>query len=201
MKIYLLVDHPRHYQFAYFGHLGTWVDDDEDCEQCELSTSLLTEPILVEWEPGNDVIGDIAWCSYTFIVVSRVRDFLVARNFECGFGRTEVVPPEKPRKRGIVPWPYTGPEFHWVRDQVYVPLNQDASGVTLEEKCDVCGRKDYTFRMDGIVIDRSAWDGQKMFEIEQFKPSGATFITEAALEEILGQEFTNFHYLEAGVIR
>lgn len=200
MKILLLVDHPRHHQFAYFGHLGTWAND-EGCEQCGQSTAYLTEPILVEWEPGNDVVGDIAWCSYTFIVVSKVRDFLVARNFECGFGRTEVVPPDKPRKRGIVTWPYTGPEFHWVRPQVHVPLNEKSSGVTLEIDCEFCGRRKYTFRMDGIVIDRPAWNGQKMFKIEQFKRSSATFITEAGLEEILGQKFTNFHYREAGVIR
>jgi len=202
MRIYLL-ESPRTYQYAGFAHVGTWTND-RLCPVCEGRLDRLAQPLLIEWEPDSEVIGDFSWCSYTMAVVTKVRDYLLKSGFECSFGRVEVVPFAKWRKTSSkprVPYPYEGPELHWVRPRKRVRLNQEQSGVVLETYCSACKQSRYTFKREGIVIDQAAWKGCKMFRIKQFDPSDATYVTEDALELLSSKGFTNLGYLEAGMIR
>ena len=70
----------------------------------------------------------------------------------------------------------------------------------IDEDCNVCGRLTYKFKMENLVIPKSKWKNRKIFKIEQWDLSAATYITEEALELILKQNFTNFWYRKAGVI-
>ena len=203
MKIYFLDDPATPGRYAQFSHVGTW-SHGYVCKSCGHGTSILLEPIQVEWDFGTDRIGSFAWCGYTCIVLDQVLQFLINNKFECRFGRVEVMPPEKPTKRykGIkrVSHPYTGPNLHWLIPTAQVKLNEERSGVKLESDCQACGQKHYTFRRTGIIIDSKNWNGQKMFLVDQFKKSGITFITESALELLNQQEFTNWKPLLAGEI-
>lgn len=200
MKIFLIQEGDALYRYAAFSHVGTWTDEPL-CNACECSRARLVEPLLVHWEAGSDVIAHFSWCGYTTIVVPQVREFLEREHFRLQFGDTVMMPPCEPFKgRKIVPFPYTGPPLSWLICNQLIDLDERASGVQLEIDCDVCGTKRYSFKMDGIVIPRSNWSGQRVFRIRQFGPSAATYVTEDALHQIRAQEFTNLGYIEVGRI-
>jgi hypothetical protein len=203
MKIHLL-EPPTDFEHAECGIVGTWVNDDL-CPACEHSLARRTEPFLVEWEPGSDVIGDFSWNrgDYKAIVVARVKDYLMKANFECDFGEVRVVPPTAPggRRKRRVPFPYRGPTLYCVLPREQVRLNEKASRVRLEVDCPTCKQAWYTFRREHLVVDAAAWSGQKMFQIVQFAPSAATFVTQDGLDLLLSKGFTNIGHSEAGIIR
>lgn len=201
MKIYLIKEPSKNEGFAEFSHVGTWSDGDI-CEECENTTERLIEPLLIEWEPGYDMIGDFSWCGYTSVIQPHVKKFMIDSSFECNFKKVEVVSPTTKKKKNqkLIEFPYKGPELSWLFPNKYIKLNQEKSGVTLRTDCSLCKQKDYTFIMDKIVIDKAKWRGEKIFRIEQFIPSAATFITEDALNAISGRGFTNFGIHEAGFI-
>lgn len=203
MKIYLLImdrKKPAYYNFAEFGHSGTWTKEHEKCDVCGFHDQHLTEPLLAEWRPGSDVIGDFSWCSYCIIVKDRVRRFMVNQQFEAEFGRVEIVKPFNIcRRKKRVAWPYVGPQLHWLRPTERIHLDIARSDVEVSSDCAICGRLDYSFKMDGLVIAESEVKCRKMFRIEEFGNSSATFISQEALDSLIGQEFTNFWYREAGV--
>lgn len=201
MKIYLL-DDPRDYQFARFSHVGTWTKG-EICRTCGQGTSRLIEPLLIEWEPDSDVIGDFSWCGYTMVISQKVKKYMTTKAWECDFGAVEVVSTGNkiPKNKKKVPFPYTGDELSWVMPKEYIRLNEENSSVKLEIDCPACKQKKYTFRRAGIQIDKENWDGSNMFRIEQYGKSSATFLTEKALEECRSAGFTNLRYIEAGIIK
>ena len=200
MKFYLLDDPQIPAKYAMFSHLGTW-SNVGICKTCGLSTDKLIEPILVEWEPGTDVIGDFSWCGYTMLVRDRVKQFFDDEKLNCWYGKIQYAPPTGRKRPKRVPFPYTGPRLYWAISQNRVLLNEKLSRVDLEIDCKVCGQKDYTFRQTGIVINKSDWKGEKMFEFVQFGKSGATFVIEPLLKEMIARGFTNFTYMESGVIQ
>ena len=143
-------------EYAMFAHLGTWSKPTLPmCKVCTLSDQELIEPILVEWEPGTDVIGDFSWCGYTMLVQERVKEFFDAEKLNCWYGKIQYVPPTGRKRPKRVPFPYTGPRLYWAICQNRVLLNEKLSGVDLRIDCKVCGRKDYTFRQTGIAINGS----------------------------------------------
>lgn len=191
--------------FAHFSALGTWSKSKGLCPGCQASSQDYIEPLLVQWEPSSDVIGDFSWdgpYGYLSIVTEPVAGFLRQHAFECMFLDVEYVAPEKPRGRSkCVPYPYTGPKQFWVKSKTFLDLDLDASNVVLEEDCPLCGRQDYTFRYEGIVIPRSNWHGEKMFRIRTNGRSLATFVTEEGRQLIEGEKFSNVAFRPAGVIR
>lgn len=200
MKIYLLIETDNN-SYAGFGHLGTWSKTTEKCEICQYDNQILIEPLKIEWWPGSDRIGDLSWCSYTFIVSEEVKTFLMQNKFESEFGKVVVEKPtEKKRGQKRVAWPYNGPLLHWTKPLKRINLDINKSGLTIYSKCVVCGRIRYNFQMNNIIINQKDWNGEKMFRIIEFGKSAATFITHDALNLFLSQNFTNFHYQEAGII-
>jgi hypothetical protein len=79
-------------------------------------------------------------------------------------------------------------------------LDEQRSGIQLRSDCRRCGQKNYTFRRDGLVISVEQWLGEKMFLIEQFGKSGATFLTDAGLALLSSKGFTNLCPRPAGII-
>ncbi len=203
MKIFLLNGTPPDYRFAECSVVGSWSKGGKPCKACQLTTQDLTEPLLVEWEPGSDVIGDFSWGGYTAVVKEEVKSFFERSHFECQFGIVKVVPfPERIKKSKIpqAPFPYTGPVLHWLRPTEFVELDEKQSCVNIRVDCQECGQKDYTFRRTGLVIKATALGNRKLFRIKQFGKSKATFVTEEVATQLTHAGFSNFHCHEAGVI-
>lgn len=199
MKLYLLDDPAQPGRFARFTHVGTW-SEGELCDGCGQCTQELIEPLQIEWDPGTDRIGDFSWCGYTAVVRNEARSFLEEGEYPCRFGRVEVVAPTVTRsRRRRVAYPYTGPELSWLIPTRRVALDENASGIELEVDCPQCGQKDYSFRQTGLVIPADEWGGEKLFLIEQFGKSKATFLPDFALSQLIEQGFTNLEPVEAGV--
>ena len=199
MKLYLLDDPEKHSPFASISKVGTWSEG--GLCHCGQNTERAIEPMLIQWEPDSDIIGDFSWSMYTFAVNDRVKKYMTEHGFECKFGKTKVVRPVKPKRKKIVPFPYTGPKLHWIMPTATIELNEKKSGVEIEIDCADCKKRNYTFRRQGIVIDRNSWKGQRMFRIKQFEPSAATFLSEEGLNLLNSGSFTNLGYIESGVIR
>lgn len=200
MRFFLLESPNDKETYGSFSHVGTWTHGGI-CKKCGEGTSVLVEPLQLEWDPGSDRIGDFSWCGYAFIVLGSVTAFFSGNGFECRYGTVEVMQPQAPTRLPRVTYPYHGPNLYWVIATEYVPLDETRSGVELRTDCDLCRQKKYTFRRDGLVVDKSVWSGQKMFRLSQYKKSGATYVTEEVIGRLIDQGFSNFGHIEAGVIQ
>jgi hypothetical protein len=199
MKIFILDDPAEPAKYARFSHIGTWTPGSV-CKKCGLGSSVLIEPLQIEWDPGTEMIGDFSWCGYTCIVTAAVRRFLEEAVFECRFGKVQVMPPMEKTKMPRVKYPYSGPPVSWLMPTTYVQLNESRSGIKLASDCPQCDQKDYTFKREGLVIDNKNWSGERIFRIKQFGKSDATFITEAGLDTLIKRGFTNICPSLAGSI-
>jgi hypothetical protein len=199
VKIFLLDDPAKPAEYALFSHVGTWADD-HVCEECGVARSRLIEPLRIEWNEGTEVIGDFSWGGYHAVVLDSVKAFLENNTFEARFGRVEVISPTDPASRPRVPFPHRGPHLSWLIPTARVPLDSARSGVSLISDCSVCGQKRYTFKREGLWLPKKSWNGEKLFLIEQFGRSRATFITEAGLAMLTSAHFTNLCPHAAGQI-
>lgn len=190
MKFFLFDDPARPGEFARFSHVGTWTPGSV-CKECGLSSAELIEPLQIEWNPGTERIGDFSWCGYTCVVTDKVRHILTNTAFECGFGRVDVMPPAEKTRMPRVPFPYSGPILSWLVPNKRLRLDAGRSGVKLVSDCSQCGQKHYTFKREGLIIDARDWFGEKIFHIEQFGKSGATYVTELGLDTLSKEGFTN----------
>ncbi len=211
MRIYLIGKHENatadrvrqiESKFADFSAVGTWVDDGSRCDACGWHGQSLSEPLLVQWEPGVDAVGDFSWdgpFGYVALITDRVVAFFHTHDFRCDLLSVKYVPPE-PCGNEFVSYPYTGPKQHWVKCTSIVDLDTDGSKVEVKLSCGECGRVKYTFRNQGIVIPKRNWHGEKIFRITTNGRSLATFVTEEARCEIEENAFTNIAFSLAGEI-
>jgi hypothetical protein len=156
--------------------------------------------LLVEWEDGSDRIGSFSWCSYTCVVTDEVRGFLESCDSGCEFGRIQVVRPSKKAKRPRVAFPYAGPQLHWLRSVREVDADVAASHLELRWECPQCGRQAYQFKREGLVLDPAELGSTRIFQVRQFSPSVATFVTEDFLFALGKQKFVNIEAFLAGAI-
>jgi len=198
VRFYLL-DDPATSEYARFSHVGTWTDD-RVCDACGEPTSRLVEPLQVEWDEGADRIGDFSWCGYHCVVLDTVKAFLEENAFEARFGRTEVIPPSEGATRPRVPFPYHGPRISWLIPTTRLKIDEKKSGVRLTSDCSKCRQRRYTFKRDGLVLSAESWAGEKLFIIEQFGRSRATFVTERGLSMLESARFSNLAPRLAGRI-
>lgn len=199
MNIYML-ENWKGYDYAGIAHRGTWSKSTGICPNCGQHGQHLIEPLQIEWEPGSDMIGDFSWCGFTFAVKENAKQFFIQNRFECNFGKVEIQKlSTKRRGRKIVPFPYKGPKIHWVMPYKHINLDNEKSALEIKSDCKVCNRLVYKFQLDGLLIPKSEWHGEKMFNITQYGDT-PTYISEDALQEILSQDFTNFNYSKAGII-
>lgn len=198
MKFYVLWDTLNYANYAGFAVLGTW-SEGTSCKICRYPNCNYIEPLLVEWVEGSDVIGDITLSGYEMIVTKRVKDFFMENDYKCKYKKIEYVKPTTPNKqRKRVQFPYNGPKLSWVIPKEIIKLDEEKSDVYLDIDCKECGSKRYKFRLDGLVINREDWNGQKMFTIKQYKHK--IYVTEEGLSEIQSQGFKNYSYKEVGEI-
>lgn len=199
MKIFLLHDPRLFTECARFSHVGTWTRG-RLCEKCEQPTSKLIEPLKIEWEPDSDVICDFSWCGYVAAIREHLGKILQEVGFEFNLGAVEYVQSLEKSEKKIVPYPYVGPELRWLKPSVRIPVNEKESGIDVIIDCDECGQKKYMFKTKGIMIDKANWKGEKMFYIDQFGRSRATFVTEEAAGVLKEMSITNIALSEAGEI-
>lgn len=198
MKVFLMGNPKLLNKYARFSHVGTWKKG-KLCKKCEQPTSKLIQPLMIEWEPGSSVISNFSWCGYTSVVLSNTGCNLVEKGFDCELGKVEILAPTSKGKK-IVAYPYKGPELKWLLPNKRIPLNELKSNVDLLVDCDECKQKKYTFKSEGIFIDKDKWSGEKIFHIEQYNRSDAMFVTEEAMLIIKKADYKNVGFFEAGMI-
>lgn len=192
-------------RFAFFAAVGTWSPSTAKlCKTCGDPGQNLVEPLLVEWEPSSDVIGDFSWdgpFGYVFIAKRPVAEFMKRNRFGYDCLRVDYPKPELARRRRLcVSSPYSGSELVWIECNVYLELDKQQSIVKLESQCATCGAIRHTFRYKGITIRGQDWHGEKMFRIRTNGKSAATFVTEEGRELLEREKFTNIAFSEAGEI-
>jgi len=200
VMIYLLDDPAKPAEFARFSSVGTWTDD-RVCGVCGEPTARLIEPLLIEWDEGTDRIGDFSWGGYHCVVLDAVRSFLESQAFEVTFGNVRVVQPTERATHPRVQFPYHGPELFWLTPIARLKLDEERSGVRVISDCSACGQRRYSFKRDGLVLPEAGWKGEKLFLIEQFGRSRATFVTEEALTILTRESFSNLCPRAAGQIK
>lgn len=200
MNFYLIEEEKPKGGYGYFSHLGTW-SRKPLCESCGQPQSVLVEPLIAQWEPDSDVIGDFSWCGYVAAVVESVRGILQEEGVGAQYSNIEYEEPEKkPKRKEIVTFPYVGPKQYWLRPTSFVSVNLEKSGIELVSDCNVCGNKKYTFKRDGLFIDSVDWDGSRLFRIEQFGRSRAMFVTEDLKNVFETYKLSNVAFSLAGKI-
>jgi len=189
--------------FADFSAVGTWVDDGSRCDACGWHGQSLRQPLLVEWEAGEDEIGDFSWdgpFGYISVVTRNVANFFRDYDYACAFHSVEYVAAQHAVGSPSAPYPYEGPKQLWLESTRFVHLDLDASNVSIKLSCDKCGRVKYSFCKQGIAVPKANWNGEKMFRLAENGPSFATFVTDLARREIEAQGFSNISFTLAGKI-
>jgi len=187
--------------FTHFSAVGTWANEKEPCQTCNWHWQRIVSPLVVQWEPSTDLIGDFSWdgpFGHTFVVKESVAERLKTTQFECSFYPVEYVKPE--RDRSTVQFPYEGEKLLWCECSAKLDVDMTASGIRLESSCPACGDVRYTFKRKGIVIRRSNWNDHKMFRIATNGRSDATFVTDEGRRFIENASFSNIQFSEAGEI-
>jgi len=187
-------------RFAHFSVTGTWVYRREPCKTCGYYWQETVAPLLVQWEPSSEMIGDFSWdgpFGYVFVVKSGVAEMLHSMHLECRFLPVDYVKPD--RKRSTVPFPYDGPTLLWGQCTETVNVDMKASQVNVESSCSECGDVRYTFRDSGIIVRRKQMQQLKMFRIATNGPA-LTFVTEEGRRLIENAALSNIAFSEAGQI-
>jgi hypothetical protein len=117
--------------------------------------------LVIEWEPGSDVVGDLVWTATGSQVVVSERALGVLKCFR-GFepGPVEMVDAEEVSKRGprrsVVRLPYTGPRLQELWVTAWAHLSPERSSVKLERRCTTCGTE--FWEVWGIEEMDMQWD-------------------------------------------
>lgn len=201
------------YRFAQAGRRGTWYPDPGPglCRECRTSQQRRVPPLILEWEPGSDVIGDFAWLGADdeVVVTQRVRIALEGRFRGFEFRSIEfwqdpkLKRPERitRRTKPRVWLPYEGPPLWDVWVTAWCHLDLERSGEILEKECSTCGKKIYKgppFEERYLVVDPTSWDGSDIFHVHEYPRW--IFCTEQVKEFIKQTGFTNVSFLEDGEI-
>jgi hypothetical protein len=214
MNIYHFGD-PDNYRYAQAGRRGTWFPDNGEgtCPECTAARQIRIQPLIMEWLPGSDVIGDFVWPGFdTEVVVSQRVRKLLEESFDC----CDYFPVEmsmrltrmpKSRSRPIVKLPYTGTPLWDMQPRSWCHLDLDKSGVELKLACGTCGNRIYDQMTDyerQLVVDTRTWDRSEIFRIYEYP--GWIFCTENVKLAVENAQSSNvaFHldgYIPAGSSR
>ncbi len=165
MRIFRLAD-PFDYHFAEAGRLGTWHPDPGlgVCPRCKASRQERVSPLIIEWLPGSDVIGDFTWAAIGELLVSQeVGEVLKKRFLGVELKPIEMQqdpklqPPKRITKRTKPRvWLPTKVHFYEFCATTWIHADADRSSLQLIDDCPVCGRKAY--KVTGIEERTSRWD-------------------------------------------
>jgi hypothetical protein len=200
------------YRFAQAGRRGTWYPSGAKvCPECGHSRQRRVPPLILEWEPGSDVIGDFAWLGADdeVVVTQHVRIALEGRfrGFELRsiefWQDPKLKRPQRitRRTKPRIWLPYEGPPLWDLWVTAWCHLNLDRSSETLEKECSTCGEKFYKgppFEERHLVVDPTSWDGSDIFHIYEYPRW--IFCVERVKEFIEQASFTNVSFLEDGEI-
>jgi hypothetical protein len=205
MKMYHFGD-PHDPQFASAMRIGTWsaAPGPGVCTECTATLQRRILPLIIEWEPGSDRIGDFTWPGFDdeLVVNDRVRQM-----FEDLFDNLEFHPIEMTarslvangngrRPKPFVKLPYDGPALWDAQPTSRCPLDLDRSGIRLSRVCNTCGYEFYdtpAFRDRHLVLDKSKWRGEDVFRTNVYPDW--IFCTERVKTAVDQHRFTNvtFH--------
>lgn len=198
MKLFLMKDPKLLSEYARFSHVGTWTKG-ELCVKCGQPTSKLVQPLQIEWEPGAKVIGDFSWCGFSAVVTIETGAWLQKEGFDVELGEVSVV--ESPhRDENLQVYPSDGKVLKWLQPIKRLPLNEVKSNIQLLIDCDVCNQRKYSFKKEGLFIDKDKFSKEKIFCIQQFTRSNAIFVTEEAVKIIQDAGLNNVEFINAGAI-
>lgn len=212
MKLYHFAE-PCDYRFARAGRLGTWAPDPGPgvCPECGCSRQERVYPLILEWLPDSDQVGDFTWPGLNdeVVVSQRVREA-----FEGAFRGFEFLPfemyqppklkrPEQTtrRTRPRVWLPYEGPPLWDMQATAWCSLDHERSGVRLEKVCSTCQRPQYSgpeYDDRYLVVDPATWGGEDIFQIREY--AGWIFCTERVKELVEARGFTNAGFALDGEI-
>ena len=212
MKLYHFVS-PKDFRFAQATRHGTWYPEGgKICSECKTSNQKRVSPLIIEWGPGSDVIGDFVWpgLNTDLVVVQNVKNAFKSRFKEIEFGVVEFWQDPKlnrpikmtHRTKPRVWLSYRGPPLWDVIVKNWVHLDHYQSNVSIAYVCSTCGKVIYNLPPPRLprhlVIDTETWNGEEIFHIHEY--SGAIFCTEKVKEFVERSGFTNVSFIEDGVI-
>lgn len=211
MKVYSLAD-PKDYRHARAGRRGTWSPGHGVCPECHSSTQTRVPPLIIEWQPDCDVVGDFTWPGFNdeVVVTKRVRDAFQENDFKSlEFLPVEMVQapslkrPSRVTKRSKprVWLPYEGAPLWDLQPSSRIDLDLPRSGIRLKRTCSTCGTQYYEappLEERHLVIDKSTWSDQEFFRVRQIP--ALIFCTQVAVDFVLSRGFTNFGYQLEGEI-
>lgn len=168
MRIWQFSD-PYDYSYAIATRLGTWHPEKSGgvCPVCGATRQRRVRPLVIEWEPGSDVVGDFSWPGLggDIIVTDRVARSMVRRVCGFEFRPVRMVGPElgagegeqsHQRARPRVHLPYEGPKLYDLWVTCWAHVDMDRSSVALQSSCDACGWR--SFEVEGIEKELAEWD-------------------------------------------
>lgn len=164
MQIFSLEEIPRDHTYAEAGVRGTW-SEGSLCPECKGSTRRRIQPLVIEWEPDSDVLGDFTWGTpWSFAIVEHAMKALLAefRGFEPGpvemFQEPKLRRPTRITKRTKprIWLPYEGPPLYdfWITARVHADMER--SSIRLKKKCSTCGVE--TYSVTGLEERKGDWD-------------------------------------------
>ena len=215
MKLWRLSD-PYNYGFARSGRVGgTW----QEAEYRERK-----HPIIIEWEPDSDIIGDFTWpgLATDILVTDRVGSIITASQVE-GFElltvemRENSEPKKRPSKGRRVRLPYSGPRLWDLWVTAWTHIDRSRSTITVTERED----GSVAYEVSGVERRERIWDQRQMelvtkisprtegqglfvppirgiFRIEEFP--AWVFCTNDIKQLIEKHGFTNVSFLEMGEV-
>lgn len=160
---YLKIPHdPR---FALASCVGTWAPlapgQGGFCGGCQRLNQIRVSPLVVEWEPGSDVIGDFVWAPIFGLMISAPAAERLNAAGISGFALGPVVMQEsrssKQPKRATaarstrvpqVRLPYDGAQLFDFTPNRHVRIDESRSTARRREACPVCGR--YGYEVEGV---------------------------------------------------
>ena len=188
------------------------------CAACGLLQTPQHPPLTIEWEDGNDVIGDFTSAGSKIVVREAIVDEILEHFHGIRKGRVDFFdhpnlyrPETSTKKSPRRIWlPYSGPSLCEIVIEKEVDLDH-RSTVILEKECEKCGARLYK-RFDGVEVHNSREHiqrspGHGLFIKKEsvegfgfFRPrfTGLALCTDQVRQFIQARAFSNIVFLEYG---
>ncbi len=213
MKLWRLSE-PFDYHFARASRSGgTWQEGEYKQRR---------RPLVIEWEPDSDVVGDFTWpgLDTDIVVTDRVGQALADAHVE-GYELRSVQmqensePAKRRSKKAMIKLPYSGPNLWDLWVTAWTRLDRDRSTVSEEH------REDGTvaYNVSGVQHEETSWDQQRMELVKRMQPRipgegvfvppirgifrveetpAWIYCTDDVKQLIEDRDFTNVSFLEMG---
>ncbi len=174
MKIYELRD-PLDQNYAQAAAVGTWTQPRGICPECSASAQVVEAPLIIEWLPDGNVVGDFTWLGWAVVVSSRAARSL-SRKFR-GFELASVEVRQGERHKPPVYPDGVQPLHHLRVTEMVTPLAESTIEVSA---CPACGTsKTY---IHGMEQRKGDWDVHKMKTVttDRARQTGSGLIVRAS---------------------